>query len=112
MKDADRKTVLDDFKSNKYQYLVAVDALNAGLDVPNVDGAICVSGVSTELVATQQLGRTARYVQDKFALFINFYSTDTVEERWVKTKNANLKNVWVHSTNQIKEWLKYHEKDS
>ena len=57
MKDDERKLVLEGFKASKFKYLVAVDALNAGLDVPDVDGAICVSGTSTELVAIQQLGQ-------------------------------------------------------
>lgn len=105
MKSDEREIVLNNFKNNVFQYLVAVDALNAGLDVPDVDAAICVSGTSTELVAIQQLGRTARYKENKFAIFINLFSSDTVEERWVKKKNTNLKNIWLTNTQNLIKWL-------
>lgn len=105
MKADERELVLEQFKNNDAKYLVAVDALNAGFNVPEVDSAICTSGVSTELVAVQQLGRTARYQPDKFAIFINLYGENTVEEKWVKKKNANLKNVWLNDLNQLKKWL-------
>lgn len=57
LNDKERVLALQEFENNKYNILIAVDALNAGLNVPEVDAAICVSGVSTELVATQQLGQ-------------------------------------------------------
>lgn len=88
-------TILEDFENNKYLVLIAVDALNAGFNVPDVDGAICVSGVSTELTQVQQLGRTVRKTsKNKIALFINLYCPNTVEENWVKTKTQNLANVF------------------
>lgn len=94
-------TILEDFENNKYKVLVAVDALNAGFNVPDVDGAICVSGVSTELTQVQQLGRTVRKTsENKIALFINLYCPNTVEENWVKTKTQNLANVFYAEYNQ------------
>jgi superfamily II DNA or RNA helicase len=59
MKTADRQDALDKFSDNTYSYLVAVDALNAGLNVKDANSAICISGVSTELVAYQQIGQAA-----------------------------------------------------
>jgi len=93
MKDKDRENALIDFENNKFNILIAVDALNAGLNVPEVDGAICVAGVSTELVATQQLGRVLRFKPNKKALFINLYSKNTVEETWVSKKIKNLPKI-------------------
>jgi len=93
MKDEERNKVLSDFGESKFKYLIAVDALNAGLNVPDIDSAICVSGVSTELVATQQRGRVARYAEDKYAIFINLYGEETVEKSWVQNKTKNLPTV-------------------
>ena len=79
-----------------------MDALNAGLNIPDTDSAICLSGVSTELVSTQQLGRTTRRTNDdKVALFINFYSKNTVEENWVKTKTAKMNPIWINNSTKI-----------
>jgi superfamily II DNA or RNA helicase len=57
MNEKEREKALADFEANRFNILITVDALNAGLNVPEVDSAICVSGVSTELVATQQAGQ-------------------------------------------------------
>lgn len=56
-KSKDRDEIIKQFEDGKFDILIAVDALNAGLNVPEVDSAICVSGVSTELTNTQQLGQ-------------------------------------------------------
>lgn len=98
----DREQVLADFGESKFKYLIAVDALNAGLNVPDIDSAICISGVSTELVAVQQRGRVARYAEGKAAIFINLYGEDTIEKSWVKNKTKNIPAVrWIESINQI-----------
>lgn len=57
MKDDAREATLAQLASGEIDILIAVDALNAGLNVPDVDAAICVSGVSTELTNTQQVGQ-------------------------------------------------------
>lgn len=101
MKEAERAKVISDFEENKFDILIAVDALNAGLNIPEVDSAISVSGVSTELTNVQQLGRIIRKVDDKVALFINLYARGTVEENWVKTKTKNFPNTfWVKTIEQ------------
>lgn len=82
---------------------MCVDALNEGIDVPQIDGAICLSGVSTELVATQQIGRICRYVEGKKALFINLYTEGTVETSWVSNKTANFLSYWIDDVEQIKD---------
>lgn len=101
MKDGERDQALQDFANNKFSILVAVDALNAGLNVPEVDGAISVSGVSTELTNIQQLGRILRFKENKKALFINLYCKNTVEENWVKSKTKNLDVKWISNVKMI-----------
>lgn len=58
----DREAILEDFTNNKFSVLIAVDGLNAGFNVPNIDAAICASGVSTELTQIQQLGQFGLYL--------------------------------------------------
>jgi len=79
MKLEEREKVLQEFADNKFTRLICVDALNAGLNVPDTDSAICVSGVSTELVGVQQQGRIGRYIPGKNALFIFFYFTNITD---------------------------------
>jgi superfamily II DNA or RNA helicase len=90
----EREQTLEAFE--KAQLLISVDALTEGLNVPDADGAICVSGVSTELTQIQSLGRIIRVKEGKQALFINLYVPDTQEEVWIKNKTKNLKNVQWH----------------
>jgi superfamily II DNA or RNA helicase len=99
-----RAQVLEDFKNKKFRCLVAVDALNEGVDIPDVDTAICLSGVSTELVSVQQLGRITRVSPNKpKAIFINLVTKDTVEKNWVKEKTSKLSNSqWINNIKSIK----------
>lgn len=102
LKDDERKLVLEQFASNKeIKYLIAADALNAGLNVEDIDAAISLSGVSTELPFIQRIGRTLRLMPNKKALFINLYSKDTVEKRWVANKTQNIKVIWIKAINQL-----------
>lgn len=86
MKKHHRDYVLEEYRKGTFNKLVAVDALNEGLSVDDVDAAICLSGVSTILTNTQQLGRLLRYKDGKYPLFFNLFSIDTVEKNWVEAK--------------------------
>lgn len=98
----EREEILDQFKTNKIRYLIAVDALNEGVNIPDADSAICISGVSTELTQIQHLGRVGRFAKNKKALFINLFSKDTIEETWVRKKTKSLKNVrWIQNIDKI-----------
>ena len=102
IKKEEKENILAEFEKSEFKILAAVDALNAGLNIPDTDSAICLSGVSTELVSTQQLGRTTRRTNDdKVALFINFYSRNTVEENWVRTKTAKMNPIWINNSTKI-----------
>lgn len=91
MKDKDRQAVLKRVEENKSKILIGVSALNEGLDIPDLDAALCVAGVSTPLEFIQQAGRVARKRGDKSALMINLFTSASVEERWVKEKSKDFK---------------------
>ncbi|RTL05060.1 hypothetical protein EKK58_08920 [Candidatus Dependentiae bacterium] len=93
LSSAERQKILDDFSSSS-KHLIAVDALNEGLNVPSADSALVLSGVSTVLTNIQQIGRVSRMVEGKEALIINAVTENTVEQRWVTNKNKKLMSVW------------------
>lgn len=96
MSKADRAQSLIDFSISKNSKLIAVDALNAGIDVEDADAALTVSGVSTKLTGVQQLGRIIRKKDNKLSLFVNLYTKDTVEENWTRSRSEDFKSCkWV-----------------
>ncbi len=101
MSNEERLNVIKRYTKCKSAILCAVDALNEGVSVNDVDAAIVLSGVSTKLVNIQQLGRTVRFVQGKVALFINLYCTDTREKSWVSNKLENIPHKYINSPKQI-----------
>lgn len=102
LKTKERKEILEKFATTSL-HLVAVDALNEGLNVPSADGALILSGVSKILTNVQQLGRVSREVAGKRALIINAVTKDTVEGRWVKSKNEGLITVETDSLEDIQK---------
>lgn len=91
-KDDVRVQILKDYSDNKSSCLIAVQALNAGMNIPDIDKAICISGNSSELDAIQRLGRIAR-VKDTPSIFINLYSKNTIEKTWLENRNKKIDNV-------------------
>jgi len=94
LKPIERELNLIAFEQNQFNILIAVDALNEGLNVSQVEAAICAAGVSTELTNSQQLGRIIRPEKGKKPVFINLYTEGTVEKTWVekKLKSSGLKS--------------------
>lgn len=90
MTTAERVLALEKAKSPEVRVIVSAEALNAGYDLPAIDGGICASAPSTMLNFIQQLGRTVRFEEDKLAVFINLYVPFSQEEIWVKKKTDGM----------------------
>lgn len=91
---AKRKAIIEEFK-NSAMLLHSVNALDEGLDVPNIDLAINVNGNSTHIQSAQRLGRAARKSSSKsFSYFINIFLKNTQDEKWTKNKQLRLPNVY------------------
>lgn len=60
----EQKQVLEEFSKNKMQFLVATDAAQAGLDIPNLRVVVQASGGSSEVAITQEAGRGCRVLPD------------------------------------------------
>lgn len=87
LKKEEKQRSLEEFD----RVLIGVDGLNEGLNIVDLDTAICVSGVATPLIQIQQLGRVNRFLENKVAKFYNIYAKGTPEERWVMNKTKSFK---------------------
>ncbi len=65
----ERKALLQSFRSGAYSKLVAGRVLNEGVDVPDANVAIIVSGNSTQREYIQRLGRIIRPKQSEARLY-------------------------------------------
>lgn len=101
MSKDDKEETLRKFKAGENRILVGVKALNEGLDVPEADSVLVVSGDSTELEATQVLGRIIRARHGKKAIMINLTTTGTAEEKWVSKRSSQFKPKWINNLSQI-----------
>jgi len=107
-KTSQREQVLKAFSAGDKTRLIAVDALNEGLDVPRVFGGICASGVSTLLTNRQQLGRIIRPEEGKTPIFFNLYTIGTVEKTWIEKKfiNSKLTPIWLNHLAEVQTGLR------
>ncbi len=64
---------LENFKENKFQFLIVVDKLNEDIDIPNVELAVFLRATDSQTVFLQQLGRVLRRTKLKdTAIILDF----------------------------------------
>jgi superfamily II DNA or RNA helicase len=78
-KAAERKTMLDKFRSGEWSVLVTSRVLNEGVDVPEANVGIVVSGSAGTREHVQRLGRILRAVGGKQAVLYELISAGTSE---------------------------------
>lgn len=105
---ADKKKMkqqLEDFKtgSGSHQVVVAVKAIEEGLDVPDIEVVVIVSGNATKRQYIQRMGRSLRIRPGKTALIINTYLHGTKDEYWLRRRQEeNSEKVqWINSVSEI-----------
>ena len=77
----ERKMILSAFNKGDYLALVASKVLNEGVNIPEANVAVVLSGSGTIREHVQRLGRILRRRQGKEAVLYEVVSKDTVEER-------------------------------
>ena len=95
-----RNEQLESFKNNKqYSLLSAVKALEEGLDIPDLEMAIIVSGNATIRQYIQRIGRSLRTQPGKTAIIINLYIHGTQDEQWLRRRqfNNDTNTCWVEN---------------
>lgn len=84
----EKEEILNTYEGLPKGVLIAVDALNAGLDVADANAAIEIAYTSVPLTYQQRRARVTRKKDNKIALLINLYTIGTVEEKWLEKKNG------------------------
>lgn len=82
---AERRLTLQRFRSGVYTKLVTGRVLNEGVDVPDANVAIVVSGSATPREQIQRLGRVLRPKQEEAVLY-EIIARGTVEERAARAR--------------------------
>ncbi|HEU5316988.1 MAG TPA: DEAD/DEAH box helicase [Chloroflexota bacterium] len=75
----ERQAVLDGFRSGRFTKLVTGRVLNEGVDVPDANVAILLSGTATRREYVQRLGRVLRPKEEKAVLY-ELISEETDEQ--------------------------------
>lgn len=101
LKSAEREQILEDYRKREFNVLIAVDALNEGFNVEDVEYGLTISGSSTELEQIQRLGRCLRLEEGKKVVFVNLYTPSTQEEKWVRTRTENLNPTWTSDLSRL-----------
>jgi superfamily II DNA or RNA helicase len=79
---AERREVLERFREGTYGRVVAANVLDEGVDVPDANVAVVLSGSGSEREFTQRLGRILRpKADDGRAVLYEIVSAETAEER-------------------------------
>jgi superfamily II DNA or RNA helicase len=79
---AERREILDRFREGDYSRIVTSNVLDEGVDVPDANVAVVLSGSGSEREFTQRLGRILRPTDDdRAALLYEVVSAETAEER-------------------------------
>jgi superfamily II DNA or RNA helicase len=84
---AERRQILQRFRSGEYAKLVTGRVLNEGVDVPDANVAIVVSGSATPREQIQRLGRVLRPKEDEAVLY-EIIARGTCEERAARARRV------------------------
>ncbi|SEO86074.1 Superfamily II DNA or RNA helicase [Halogranum amylolyticum] len=77
----ERREILERFREGRYSRVVAANVLDEGVDVPDANVAVVLSGSGSEREFTQRLGRVLRPKADGGrALLYELVSSETAEE--------------------------------
>ena len=78
----ERRRILERFRDGRYSRIVAANVLDEGVDVPDANVAVVLSGSGSEREFTQRLGRVLRPKADNGrAILYELVTEETAEER-------------------------------
>jgi len=78
-KAKERKKILENFRTGRWPFLVNSRVLNEGVDVPEANIAVIISGTATVREHVQRLGRILRKQTGKTAILYEIVTADTGE---------------------------------
>jgi RNA polymerase primary sigma factor len=102
LKEKEKLVALQNIKRNEVKAICAPKALDEGIDIPSLKCGVIASGTSVERQQIQRIGRVTRYVPNEFAIIVNLYAKNTIEETWVKKRQKNATNIrWINQITEI-----------
>jgi superfamily II DNA or RNA helicase len=87
----ERSEILDRFRSGVYRAVVTSKVLDEGIDVPDADVGIILSGTGSERAFIQRLGRILRKKDGKDAVLYEIVSAETSEVNTAKRRKKSLR---------------------
>jgi superfamily II DNA or RNA helicase len=87
----ERTEILDRFRSGVYRAVVTSKVLDEGIDVPEADVGVILSGTGSERAFIQRLGRILRKKEGKEAILYEIVSAETSEVNIAKRRNKALR---------------------
>jgi superfamily II DNA or RNA helicase len=87
----ERSETLDRFRSGTYNAVVTSKVLDEGIDVPDADVGIILSGTGSERAFIQRLGRILRKKEGKEAVLYEIVSAETSETGTARRRKRSLK---------------------
>jgi superfamily II DNA or RNA helicase len=87
----ERHEILKNFREGEYPRVVTSRVLNEGVDVPEANVAIILSGTGTTREYVQRLGRILRRGEGKLALLYEVIAENTAEENVSKRRRGEYK---------------------
>lgn len=101
-----KREAIEAIKSGKARRISTASSLDKGFDVKDIRLGVTTSGTQNPTQEHQRGGRTKRvesYEEDITVLIINLYTRNSVDEGWLKKRQAKKANVvyWVDSIDDI-----------
>jgi superfamily II DNA or RNA helicase len=87
----ERSETLDRFRSGMYRAVVTSKVLDEGIDVPDADVGVILSGTGSERAFIQRLGRILRKKEGKEAVLYEIVSAETSEVGTARRRKRPLK---------------------
>jgi superfamily II DNA or RNA helicase len=87
----ERHEILQNFREGTYPRVVTSRVLNEGVDVPEANVAVILSGTGTTREYVQRLGRILRRGEGKLALLYEVIAENTAEENVSKRRRGDYK---------------------
>jgi superfamily II DNA or RNA helicase len=86
----ERSDILSRFRSGVYKAVVTSKVLDEGIDVPDADVGIVLSGTGSERAFIQRLGRILRKKEGKAAVLYEIVSAETSESNTARRRKRSL----------------------
>lgn len=106
----DQKKIIEEFKENKINVLVATCIAEEGLDIPEVNSVIFYEPISSAIRSIQRRGRTARLSKGKLIMLITKNTKDEFAHYASRAKEKKMNTQVEKIKNELKEKGPYKEK--